>query len=441
MAIMHSSDYTIRDMLKFYLPLALQFATMNFSFPLAGMVASAGPGGVSDYSGLIQAQNIMNFINVIGFGMMVTGMVLGKTQEGLRNFQSVNRILMLVVIVVQALISLTPLSHLLMGNILGIPPSIEKPTSLMLALLLPFNAFVFTRNRSMVVLYLRRESGKASLAAVIRVCLAFSLSLAFRMTGLTGPIWAVVCVLLPIGIETGLIYLFARKYFHHLSSDPHNVPSRKEIFLFNIPLSAGGLFLNLSNNMLVAFIARAPNPEIMLPIYYLCLSLVAPMTFATNQLRTLVLTFPPRDINDKRTLRFAAVAGLIFGLLPLIFIIPGPAEFYYIRSQNLDPSFLPDVRMTAILFAFLPLCTALRFHAEGTAAHMKSPIITLTGQAVFLGMATTAASVALALGVQGNLIGPICTIVANICAGLMINFSLDWSRRQTVRLPMGSTDT
>ncbi|MBL8025110.1 MAG: hypothetical protein JNL74_01795 [Fibrobacteres bacterium] len=423
-------EYTTGDLLRFYLPLALQFATMNLTFPIAGMVASAGPGGVSDYAGLIQAQQMMNFISTLGFGMMVTGMVHGKTIEGLRNYQAVNRMLMIAVIILQSLVSLTPLSHLIMGKILGMPVAIEKSGSLFLAFLIPFNFFVFTRNRYMVALYLCRESGKASIAAVQRIASTFVLSLVFRTVGLTGPLWAAICVVIPVAVETLMIYLFARKHMCEFPKATGEVPGKKDIFFFNIPLSAGGIFLNLSSNLLAAFIARAADPEKMLPVYYLAQSLVAPMTFATNQLRTTVLTFPPKDKNDKRTLKFAAVIGLTFGLIPLIFIIPGPAEFYYVHAQNLDPALLNDVRITAVLFAFLPLCTALRFQSEGLAANLKSPVVTLAAQAVFLGMTTSTAFITLSLGFKGNIIGPLCSIVANICAMLMIRFALDWSRRQ-----------
>jgi len=94
-----------------------------------------------------------------------------------------------------------------------------------------------------------------------------------------------------------------------------------------------------------------------------------------------------------------------------------------------------DVRITAILFAFLPLCTALRFQAEGLAANMKSPVVTLAAQAVFLGMTTSTAFITLSLGFKGNVIGPVCSIVANVCAMLMVRFALDWSRKQKEALP------
>jgi hypothetical protein len=125
-----------------------------------------------------------------------------------------------------------------------------------------------------------------------------------------------------------------------------------EIFKFNLPLSIGGYFLSASAVILAGFIARAPDR--ILPVYYLALGLANPVAFAATRIQTIVLAFPPQSGEDNRTFRFCLMAGVILGILPLLFVLPGLTEFYFIGLQKLDRLDLSLVRVTVIsLFFFL----------------------------------------------------------------------------------------
>jgi hypothetical protein len=115
----------------------------------------------------------------------------------------------------------------------------------------------------------------------------------------------------------------------------------------------GGYSLSISAIMLAGFIARAPNPDRILPVYYLALGLANPMAFAATRIQTVVLAFPPQSERDHRTLQFAAVAGFTLGLLPLIFALPGFIEFYYAKLQKLTLQDLQLVEINGGLVAML----------------------------------------------------------------------------------------
>jgi hypothetical protein len=162
----------------------------------------------------------------------------------------------------------------------------------------------------------------------------------------------------------------------------------------------------------------------MIPVYYLALGLASPVAFAGSRMQTIVLAFPPADRHRRQTLRFAVAAGFILGLLPLAFILPGPAELYYVRLQNLNPADLEWIRYTAAVLVLLPLAVALRGQSEGLATWLKKPLIVLCGHAVFLITTTAAGLLALSAGVPGCLIGAASLPLGSLASSATMRLAL-----------------
>jgi hypothetical protein len=273
-------------------------------------------------------------------------------------------------------------------------------------------------------MYLGQAAGIASLATIGRVVLTAVLSPLFCWTGLVGPLWAVVALTVPVAIEAIVSWAFARPFLKNQPRDPQSAPRLRDLFQFTVPLTIGGYFLSLSTILLAGIVARAPEPERMLPVYYLALGLASPVAFAGTRMQTIVLAFPPADRHRRETLRFAVVAGFLLGLLPLVFILPGPAEFYYIRLQNLNPLDLELVRQTAAVLVMLPLAVALRAQSEGLAAWRKKPLIVLSGHAVFLLAATATGIMALSAAVPGCLIGAASLPIGSLASSATMRLAL-----------------
>ncbi len=211
------------------------------------------------------------------------------------------------------------------------------------------------------------------------------------------------------------------------------------MFYFNLPLSVGGYLLSISALVLGAFIARAPDPERILPIYYLALGLVNPVAHAATRIQTIVLVFPPQTRQDSSTLRFALTAGACLGFLPLIFILPGLVELYYVRLQNLTMADIHLIRFTALSLTFLPFCVAIRAQSEGMAAWLKRPASVMLGQTVFFTTIVIAGFVLLFLGAPGYLIGAIGLTLGSLASSGMMRISLNWAKEKPI--PVGQTTT
>ena len=400
---------------RFFAPLALQAASQGLTYPLVAMVASRGPGGPLNLAGLAQSNTMMYTLGTFGFGLITAGMVFGKTREGYRRFRTVTLSIGALVTLVQAMLCIPRASHLLFGQLIGLPPSIEDPAAMTFLATIPLQFLFFTRIPFQVAMYNARATGKASLATLLRIFLTAALSPLFCLADAVGPFWAVVCLTFPVGLEVAASAWLARPYLARLEVSA-TAASKKEIFLFNLPLSIGSYLLSLSSILLGAFIARAASPERMLPAYYLALGLATPIAYGATRVLEVVLAFPPASDSDRRTLKYAVAAGAVLSLLPLMFILPGLSGLYYVRLQNLDPGSLPLVRVAALALALYPLCVAVRAQGEGLASLAGKPMTVIAGQAMFMTTILLAGCVLLKLGADGNIIGGIGLCFGNLAS-------------------------
>jgi hypothetical protein len=428
-----------RKLTRFFIPLAIQAVSQALSYPLVAMVASRGSGGPLNLAGLAQSNTVMFFLGMIAISSVTTGMVYAKTREGYQKFRSVTLLTGFAVITVQAMLCIPVVSHLLFGHLIGLPPTIEQPAHTTLFCSIPLQFLFFLRIPYFVVMYGGQATGIASLATIFRIILTALLSLLFCFLNLVGPIWAVVCLSLPVAVEVLFSAMFAAPFLKSLKPCPTHPPSAGEIFFFNLPLSIGGYFLSASAIILAGFIARAPDPDRILPIYYLALGLANPMAFAATRIQTIVLTFPPQSLRDRRTLRFALTAGAILGILPLFFILPGLIEFYYVRMQKLSLQDLHLVRLTALFLSFFPLSVAIRAQSEGLAAWLKKPTMVLAGHAVFMAAIIVTGFFLLNLGLPSHLIGPVGLTIGSLASSATMR--LAFNRAKERAFPVGQTTT
>lgn len=434
-----SAPVDSRYLTRFYIPLAIQAASQALCYPLVAMVASRGPGGPLNLAGLAQANIVMFFFGMFAISYVTTGMVFAKTREGYQKFRFVTLLTGFTVVIIQAILCTPALAHLLFGSIIGLPASIEQPARIGFMTSIPLQFLFFLRIPYFVVMYIGKATGMASFATIGRITLTALLSPLFCMLDLVGPVWAVVCLTIPVAIEVLLSRIFAAPFLKSLVSEPENPPRAREIFWFNLPLSMGGYFLSISAIILAGFIARAPNPDRILPVYYLALGLANPMAFAATRIQTVVLAFPPRSETDRRTLHFAVAAGFTLGLLPLIFSLPGLIEFYYVKLQRLTVQDLQLVRLTAVSLICFPLSVAIRAQSEGLAAWQKKPVTVLAGHALFMATIITSGFTLLKFGVPGHLIGPVGLTLGSLASSATMRLLLNRVKERNI--PVGPTTT
>jgi hypothetical protein len=408
---------TYRTLTGYFVPLALQAASQSLSYPLVAMVASHGPGGTLNLAGVAQSNTMMFMTGAIGAGLVTSGMVYGRSRLGFARFVWANNLMTLLTALVQAILCIPPVGHAVFGGMLGLPPSIEEPARQAFPFTILLNLLFFARNPYQVLLFNNGASGRASTATFARIGLTLALSPVFVSLGLVGPRWAMVCQAIPVAVEVLVSWAYSRPFASVFAESDVNVPSARHIMAFNLPLSLGNFLMTVAGTMLGAVIARSAQPERMLPAYYLAAGVANPMAYAATRMQNVVLQFPPRSPSDKLALRFAIRAGSIVSFIPLIFLLPWLAHWYYVSVQRLAPADLPLVYGSALLLVGFPFTAGLRAHREGLAALSRRPASILAGNIAFVAALAITAPACLALRVSGNLIGPIAQVVANL-AGL-----------------------
>ena len=427
------------NLTRYFVPLAIQAVSQALTHPLVAMVASRGPGGPLNLAGLAQSGMVMFFLGMFAIYYVTTGMVYANDREGYRRFWWVCIWTGLGAITIQAVLCLPGPSHIIFAQLIGLPPSIADPAQITLLACVPVQFLFFFRIPYQVVMYNGRATGRASLATVMRIFLTVVLAFIFSHAKLVGPIWAVVCLSIPVLIEVLMSYILARPFLKQIQPSSAVPPRSGEIFVFNLPMSIGGYFLVISALVLSAFIARAPEPERILPVYFLALGLANPVSYAATRIQAVVLAFPPASPQDQRTLRFSLLAGIVLGLLPLIFITPGLIEFYYVKMQKLPAADLGLVRITAIALTTFPLSVALRAQREGLAAWQKKPMAVLIGHGCFMLTVILAGFVSLITGVPGYLVGSIGLTLGSLASFNAIRIALKWAKEKPQ--PVGLTTT
>jgi hypothetical protein len=419
---MNTTPITWQRLTSFYIPIALQAAAQSLTYPLVAMVASRGPGGALDLAGIAQANLAMFLIGTIGGGIGTAGLVFGRTRQGFQRFAKANMVLACLCVCAQALVSLPWCAHLLFGTLLGLPPSIEAPARLALPLMIPMNFLFFMRSPYQVLLYNNEASVRASTATFGRVGLTLLLSLLFSFVGLVGPVWAVVCQTIPVAAETVLSWWLSRPYANSFKPSNETPPRMMEIINFSTPLSIGTFIMTLAGMFVSAFITRAPHAEQMLPVFVLASGLANPVAYAAGRITPVVICFPP-DASSRRLLRnFTSIAGGILAIIPLLFILPAIAQWYYLGLQKLPAADLPLVIASAVALVGFPLTIAWRSYQEGIASIGKRPSNILAGNITYLAALLLSGTILLTLHVPGNLLGPLCLILSNLAALAVITY-------------------
>jgi hypothetical protein len=410
-----------RRLTAHFVPIALQAASQSLSYPLVAMVAAHGEGGALNLAGVAQSNLIMFMVATLGAGLVTAGMVFARTRQGYAHFVAINNLLSFATAVIQFALCIPAVGHLVFSALLGLPPSIENPAAQAFPMTILLNLLFYARNPYQVLLYNNGAAGRASSATFARIGLTLLLSPLFVSWGLVGPRWAMVCQAIPVALETAVSWWHSRPFVATLAEDVAPAPTRRKILLFTLPLSLGGFLMTLSGMILGAVIARAGQPEHMLPAYYLAAGIANPAAYAASRVQNVVISFPPRGREDAQALRFSVVAGAIFSLVPLIFLLPGISHWYYVSVQRLPPSDLRLVTTTALLFVGFPITVALRCHREGLAAlEHRTPTI-LAGDFAYLAALAAGSTACLALKVSGNIIGPIVVASSNLaCLGMLV---------------------
>ena len=411
---MNAVTYSPGRAARFYVPLLLQAFSQSLTYPLVGSITSHGPDGVAALTAFSLGQVIQFMIGALGGGLVMTGMVFAKTKEGLASFRRLNALMMAALLSAQALVCVHPIDTFIFERLLNLSPHLAEIARRTTFFGIVMQAGFFLRNVPLVVLFNAYASFEANLATAARIALTFAFAVVFPHIGWTGPDWGLWALTVPVLLEWILSEVFAAKYERRLESG--EAASVGTQFRFTVPLALGAGLLAVSPFMTAAFVGRAANPTDMLAIHYVTLGIANPVSFAALRMQAVSIQFPPEWTGDRRLLRFAVVAGLLLGIIPLAFSTPLIGNWYYGGCQNIPPRILGTTRFVSFLYSFICVIHAVRGRVEGLAALRKRPSAVMAGQFAYFGALVVVLAATLPMGLPGWAMAVTAIYIAPVAA-------------------------
>ena len=418
------SKFGVGSVTRFYIPLLLQGFSQSLAYPLVAGIVTHGKHGVDALTAFSQGQMVMFMIGAIGGGLITTGLVFAKTWMGYVAFKRLNALMMAALLSVQCIVAMPPFSDWIFSGLFNLPKELAHIASRTLLFAAVMNGLFFLRNVPMVVLFNNLDSAKANYATLIRLVVTFALAVFFPRFGLVGPWWGLTVLTFGVGVELVATWLFARPYVAQLPNRPKaedkqplpNIPRLTlEQFRFTLPLSLGGFLLMLSPVAIAAFVGRTVDPKDMLAIHYVTLGVANPVAYAALRMQTVAIKFPPEYAGDRRLLAYAIVAGLLLGIVPLVFSTPLIGEWYFGLYQNVPPRIISTARLVIGLYSLIAVVQMIRSRVEGLAVLAKRPKIIMAGQIAYTVSLFAVCAILLPMGVPGWAMAVTAIYIAPVC--------------------------
>jgi hypothetical protein len=421
--------FGVGSVTRFYIPLLLQGFSQSLAYPLVAGIVTHGKFGVDALTAFSQGQMVMFMIGAIGGGLITTGLVFAKTWMGYVAFKRLNALMMAALLSIQCAVAMPPFSGWIFSGLFNLPDELSHIASRTLLLGTLMNGLFFLRNVPMVVLFNNLDSAKANYATLIRLVVTFVLAVSFPKFNLVGPWWGLAALTFGVGVELVATWLFARPYVALLPNRPktkevESLPNilrlTLEQFRFTLPLSLGGFLLMLSPIAIAAFVGRTVDPKDMLAIHYVSLGVANPVAFAALRMQTVAIKFPPEYVGDRRLLVYAVVAGLLLGIVPLVFSTHLIGSWYFGTYQNVPPRIVGTARLAVGLYSLITVVQTIRARVEGLAVLAKRPKVIMAGQIAYTVTLFTVCAILLPLGVPGWAMAVTAIYIAPVCVTVTI---------------------
>ena len=308
-------------MLRFFVPLAIQAASMSFSYLFVAAIVTHGRLEAAEYAAFSQGLSVLWVLAALGQGLPTTALVFCKTKTNVRHFERLNWRLMLGTNLLQLLFCMPPLDGIVFGSILGFSddPALFRIARNTLLGCIPVQMLFYRRNMFLARLLMEKRSDLANFATMARIALSLALSPIFVHTGLVGWFWGVVAMTLPVLLEFLVTRQFALPGLRTLEDPPDaERASVAELLRFTVPLSFGGLMLSVSGFMTGFFLGHLPDRESVLAVHYIMLGVVNPVSFAALRLQSVTITFADETDGGRKALPFALAVGAVFSCVTLV---------------------------------------------------------------------------------------------------------------------------
>ncbi len=352
--------YPVADLIRFYLPLAATSVLMMVTHSVVSGAIARTMYPTIALAAYSVAYSVGQVFESPCYAMQRICLTFTTGRRSFRRVIEVTLTILGVLVLLQSLVTWTPLSHYVFVNLLGVSEEIYHMAldSLKVFILWPISSALRSVFQTPIVL--KKQTHYMAINMVVRVFMMFAAAAVLPGIWPTGPVGASV-LMLGLCTEAVLAMIVSKRRMLPLDEDDPTQPlvGRLEIVTFALPLVLASMVQNLGRPIISAALSRTANPDIAMAGFQVALSYSFIFTALTYNIYHLVIIFVKGQASFRQAKRFATVLG-ITGLACLLlssFPILGKWVFGTLIGAPSDT--LPEILKTLACVSLMPLMACL----------------------------------------------------------------------------------
>lgn len=366
---------TLRDVLRFYLPLVLTSQMMTLSTPVInlGLGRAHDPAhALASYAVGFTLAVFMNSPALVS--NQAASALLRDEAASVRTLLGTFLAVGLLVSAADLLLALTPLGDLVLQSVMGVPHDIAESAKRVLLVMSPIPALLAVRGVYHGVIMTAERTTLITLSTGVRLALlsAVIALLLAGVLGMPGELAGAAALLAGIAGETVIVVVTTRTSLRrHLARHRHlGSEGPADVLRFSLPLFVSAYVWTVQRPLINLILARSAEPKLALAAF----GVVAPLVLLTAsplwalQPTTLVLPRTRADLRLLHRFSWAVSGGFSLALLLLAVLAGRPL---LAGLHGLDGPLLAMTLAALPLLAGEPPLLALRSFAQGMLLRMK----------------------------------------------------------------------
>lgn len=415
-----STDITQRQILKFYLPLALSWIFMAVESPIALGVISRMPEDAINRAAFQPLMALALLIESPVIDLLTTATTLGKNRQHYEQLSRFAWRIMLFVTAVHALVTATPLYWFVTRELINLPQTVAESARLGLIVMIPWSAFIGWRRYLQGLMIRHGETRMVGIGTAIRMATMFTVALAlFYMAEISSVTLVSIALLASVAAEAGFAHIASRHVIRtHLSPQEVEAPSlltQRFLARFHLPLTATTVVTILSQPLVSAAISRSPESTIALGAFGVASSIIWLYRTIVFALPEVVITLYQSGNADAKLRRFCLLIGLgTSGAMALSAATRLDSWIFRHVLGTTDPRTLQMAHLCFVLSCFLPLLGALQSYLRGVLAAHHLTVSRLAAIMVALACGVSILILGVAMKWQGVVTASLALTVAQV---------------------------
>ena len=401
---------TLGRILRTWWPLAVSWILMGLEGPLVSLFVArlADPEiHLAAYGGVVFPLAL--FIEAPIVMLLAASTALSKNWQAYCRIRRFMHITSAFLTAGHVLIAVTPLYHVVVGGLLGIPDEVLGPARIGLLIMLPWTWSIAYRRFNQGVLIRFGHSLTVGMGTAVRlIANGAVLTIGYLIGPIQGIVVATAAIATSVVSEAVYVAIRVRPVLRNqVRSAPIDEPlTLAGFFRFYVPLSLTSVILLGVRPIVSASLSRMPLPIESLALWSVVGGLVFLLRSVSIASNEVVIALIGEPSAARRLRRFAIGLAAATGTLLLLVTVTGLSKLWFGTLTGLEDRLLTLAR-TSLWFALpLPVLSAMQSWYQGVVLHSKRTRCITEAVLVYLGVTAVILGVGIACrGMIGLYVG------------------------------------